>query len=226
MDWTLIPIVSYIFFGLFLVASVVHLVFCWLEMELARKITKCMTTGTLAIAMIFAIPANPLPYIGLLFGLAGDAFLLKKHKVWPFVCGLLSFLFGHLCYIAAFMVLCGPLHWAYYVATALYVILFPIIFYHVGTKIVHQKPLAFGGVAYFGILSLDFVWAIIACANGYLNYALLCAFGAISFIVSDVFLTKTMFKRDVKRRDFFIMSTYLLAQGLICVGFVLTFLTR
>ncbi|MCR5348702.1 MAG: lysoplasmalogenase [Bacilli bacterium] len=226
MDWTLIPVVSYVFFGLFVVASIVHLVFCYIEFELARKITKCMTTGMLAVAVICAIPTQPLVYCGLLCGLAGDAFLLKKHKVWPFACGMISFLLSHVLYIAGFMVVCGPLHWAYYVASGLYVVLFPLLTYHFGNTIVHQKHLAFGGVSYFGFLSLDLIWAIIACCNGHVNYCLLCVFGALSFIASDVFLARTLFKKDVKRRDFFIMATYLVAQGLICTGFVMTFLMR
>ena len=226
MDWSLIPVVSYVFFGLFLAVSIVHLVFCYLEMELARKITKCMTTGMLFLAVVFAIPKEPLVYIGLLLGVAGDGFLLKKHKVWPFVAGMLSFLAGHILYIVSFIRLCGTLHWAYYVATGLYCILFPILFFHVGNKIVHQKNLAFGGVAYFGFLFLDLIWSIIACCFGNANFCLLCVFGSVCFIASDIFLTKTMFKKDVKRRDFFIMSTYLLAQGLIVVGLTLTLLIK
>ena len=34
MDWTRIPIVSYVFFGIFLAISIVHLVFCFFQMEL------------------------------------------------------------------------------------------------------------------------------------------------------------------------------------------------
>ena len=226
MDWNRIPIASYIFFGLFLLTSVVHLVFCFFEMELPRKITKCFTTGFLSIACIIAIPTEPLVYLGCVFSMLGDLFLLKKHKVWPFVGGMVSFLVAHICYIAAFIALCQPLHYGYYVFLAVYMVVFPVLFFQVAKRIVHQKKIVFGGTMYFAVLTMDLIWAIIACCKGHLDYCLLCAFGAASFLVSDIFLTKTMFQRDVKRRDFYIMATYLLAQGLIIAGFTMTLLMR
>ena len=222
MDWSLIPVVSYVFFGLFVVSGLVHLVFCYFEMELARKISKCPTTFFLFAAAVFAIPTEPLVYLGMLFGVIGDLCLLKKHKVWPFVCGMLAFLVNHILYIAAFMKICGPLHYSYYLATGLYVILFPIVFYRVANKIIHQKHIAAGGALYAALLSLDLIWAIITCAHGHVDFILLAAFGAAVFIISDAFLTRTLFKKDVKRRDFYIMLTYLIAQGLMITGFVMT----
>lgn len=222
MDWSKIPVASYVFFGLFVAISLVHLVFCYFEKEFARKLTKTFTTLFLGVAVAIAIPNEPLVYIGCFMGMLGDAFLLKKHKVWPFVLGMVSFLAGHALYIAAYMKLCGTLHWAYYVFTALFLVLFPIIGIHFTRKIVHQKGIAFGGTVYFGVLFMNLIWAIIASANGHANYVLLCVFGALCFIISDMFLTYTLFKRNVKRRDFYIMSTYLLAQTLIVLGFALT----
>lgn len=224
MDWTHIPVASYVFFGLFVAASIVHLLFCFLEKELARKCTKCLTTLFLSIAAIIAIPTEPLVYLGTVAGMAGDAFLLKKHKVWPFVAGMLSFMVNHILYIAAFIKLNGNLHYSFYLATALFLVLFPVVFFRVANRIAHQKKIALGGAIYFGLLGAELAWGIITCATGHLDYALLCVFGTICFIVSDIFLTKTLFKRDVKRRDFYIMLTYLLAQGLIVVGFVMTLL--
>lgn len=226
MDWNRIPIASYVFFGLFVAVGLVHLVFCFLEMEKCRKATKCITTLCLAISATIALPTEPLIYLGCFLGCAGDAFLLKKHKVWPFVGGMVSFLLGHICYIIAIMRLVMPLHWGYYVATVLWLILFTFLGYHVSKRIVHQKKLAVGGTLYFGFLFLDLIWSIIVCSMGHVNYMLLSLFGSLCFIVSDCFLTKTMFKRDVRRRDFYIMGTYLLAQGLIIAGLVMTYIMR
>ena len=226
MDWNLIPIASYVFFGLFVLASIVHLVFCYFEMERCRMATKCLTTLFLSIAATIALPGQPLVYLGCFLGCLGDAFLLKKHKVWPFVSGMVSFLAGHILYIIAMMRLCEPLHWGYYVATGLWIILFPIFGVHISKRIVHQKKLIFGGTMYFAFLFLDLIWSIILCSKGMVNFGLLCIFGSICFIGSDMFLTWTMFKRDVKRRDFYIMASYLLAQGLLVTGLVLTYLIR
>jgi hypothetical protein len=46
--------------------------------------------------------------------------------------------------------------------------------------------------------------------------------GLVLFIISDTFLTYTMFIKDVKRRDFYIMFTYLAAQVLFLVGIIST----
>lgn len=226
MNWNLIPIASYVFFGLFVAMSIVNLVFCFLEMEKCRKATKCFTTLFLGIAAIIAVPTQPFVYLGVLFGMIGDFCLLKKHKVLPFVGGMLAFLAGHIFYIVEYMLLCGPLHYAYYVATALYCVLFPILFYQVMHRVIHQRYLAFGATAYLGFLLLGFIWAIIACCHGNLDYCLLCVFGAAAFLASDFFLARTLFKKDVRRRDFYIMSTYLIAQGLIIVGMVMTVLMK
>lgn len=226
MNWERIPVASYVFFGLFLLFGIVHLVFCFLEMERMRKISKCFPTLFLAIAATIAVPTSPLVYVGAFLGVLGDLFLIKKHKVWPFVLGMLSFLGNHACYIVAYMLLCQPLHWAFYLVTALYCVLFPIAFYRVGRKIIHQRHIAFGGVGYFGFLLLDLIWAIIATSMGNALYCFLAVIGAAVFIASDIILARTLFKKDTKRRDFYIMITYLLGQGLIVLGLTFTILMR
>lgn len=224
MDWSRIPIVSYVFFGVFVAISIVHLVFCFFELELPRKITKGMTVITLAIAVIFAIPQHPLPYIGLLLGAGGDIALLKKHKVLPFITGLVLFLVGHIIYIIAYVLLCAPVHWGIIAGIVVYGVLSPFIFAIVAKKIVHQKKLIVGGAFYLDVLSLALIVPIICCFLGRVDYLLLCVFGAVAFLISDSILTATMFKRDIPRRDFYIMATYLIAQGLIGVGLTMTVL--
>ena len=224
MDWSRIPIVSYVFFGLFLAVTVLHLIFCFFTLELPRKITKGMTTALLGIAVVCAIPTEPLPYIGLFLGMSGDIALLKKHKVLPFVLGLVFFLVGHILYIVEYVLLCAPVHWGIIVGIVVYALLSPLLFGQIAKKIVHQKKLIVGGAFYLDVLTLALITPIIACGLGKVNYLLLCVFGAVSFLLSDIILTYTMFKRDVPRRDFYIMFTYLLAQGLIAAGFTMTVL--
>ena len=222
MDWSRIPVVSYVFFGIFVVMSIVHLVFCFLEAETPRKVTKGMTVVFLAVAVMCAIPQSPLPYLGLMLGAAGDVALLKKHKVLPFILGLVLFLIGHIVYIVAYVLLCAPVHWGVIAGIIAYGLLSPFIFAQVARKVVHQKKLIVGGAFYLDVLSLALIVPIVCCCLGRVDYLLLCVFGAISFLISDTILTSTMFKRDIKRRDFYIMATYLLAQGLIGVGLAMT----
>lgn len=47
--------------------------------------------------------------------------------------------------------------------------------------------------------------------------------GGISFLASDLILTKSFFIKDFKRRDYYIMLFYLLGQGLILIGITLTY---
>ncbi len=224
MDWSRIPTVSYVFFGIFLAVSLVHLVFCFLQLELPRKVTKGFTTMMLGIAVACAIPNEPLPYIGIFLGMAGDFALLKKHKVLPFILGLVLFLAGHIIYIIEYVRLCAPVHWGFPVGVAIYGVLSPFLYAMIAKKVVHQKKLIVGGAFYLDVLTLALITPIVACGLGKVNYLLLCVFGAASFLLSDIILTYTMFKRDVPRRDFYIMFTYLLAQALIAVGFTMTVL--
>lgn len=224
LDFQAIPVVSYVFFGLFVAVSLTHLVFCYLEKELARKITKPFCVLFLTLAVAFTIPRYPLVYLGLFFGLLGDTFLLKKHKVWPFVGGMVSFLVGHILYIIQMILIAQPDHYAYFLVMGLYVLLFVVFMFRPVNKVARMKGLAFGGDVYFAILSLDLIWAIICCARGHFDYCFLVVLGAICFIISDIYLAYTSFVSNRKRRDFFIMLTYLLAQSLIALGLTFTLL--
>lgn len=221
IDFSAIPVVTYVFFGLFLLASAVHLFFCYVENEKWRKITKPMTCLMLLVAvMTWNIQAYTV-WLALLFGWLGDVALLKKHKVLPFVLGMLFFMVDHILNIASVCLIAKP-SWPFYVGAVVFLILFALIGYHFTTKIVHQKKIAFGGTVYFGLLTESFAFAIIGSALGYSNFLLLSIFGGLCFIVSDVFLSYSSFVRNFKRRDFFIMSTYLLAQLLVVGGLMLT----
>ena len=220
LDFRTIPVASYVFFGLFVAVSLVHLVFCYLEKELARKISKPFCVAFLTIAVAIAIPTYPLVYIGF----AGDTFLLKKHKVWPFVGGMVAFLIGHILYITQLIIISQPEHYSYYLVMGLYILLFVVFMFRPINKVARMKGLAFGGDVYFAILSLDLIWGIIACAKGHFDYCFLVVLGSICFLISDIFLAYTSFVSNRKRRDFYIMLTYLLAQTFIGLGLAFTLL--
>lgn len=224
IDFKAIPVVSYVFFILFVAASIVHLVFCYMEKELARKISKPFCVAFLVVALAFYVPNQPLVYIGLALGWLGDVFLLKKHKMWPFALGMISFLVGHVCYIIAMILIAKPDHYAYFLIMALYVILFVVCIFRRINKVVRTKPLAFGGTVYLAVLSLDLAWAIICCIRGNFDHCILAVLGAICFLISDLYLAYTSFVSNRKRRDFYIMVTYLLAQAMISLGLAFTFM--
>jgi uncharacterized membrane protein YhhN len=212
-----IPPLAYVFFALCLLATCVELFFAYLENERGRKIAKCFCVGFL-VAMAIAWKSQAWPiYLGATFGVIGDFFLLKKHKVLPIVLGTTSFLIGHVFYIIAYCLLCS-FSWWVYVALAVFYALFCLIGYHIIHKFIKEPHLAFGGIVYFGMLVLDLLFAIFACFYGKFECVFMCVLGGVCFVISDCFLVRTSFVKDVKRRDFFIMATYMMAQILIIVG--------
>lgn len=216
-----IPVAAYVFFGLSVLATSVELYFAFVENELGRKICKCFCVLFLA-AMAAAWKPEAWPiYVGAAFGVLGDFLLLEKHKVYPMVLGTASFFVGHGFYIAAYCLLCS-FPWWVYVGFSVFYVLFCLLGYGVIHKAVKEPHMAFGAIVYFGGLVLDFLFAVVSCFFGKFDFLFLCALGGVSFIVSDCFLLRTSFVKDVKRRDFFIMSTYVLAQALIVLGLCFT----
>lgn len=213
-----------VFFSLFLLSSIIHLVFCFLEKEKLRKITKPFCVFFLAIAVIFICPNEWLIYTGLLFGVVGDILLLKKHKVWPLVIGTFSFFVNHCLFIAEAIKLCFPINNFIYFFMALFPILFCLISYYPFKKVFRQGQLTFGGSIYCSFLALDFLMMLVLAIMYKPQFLLVSSIGGFAFIASDIFLCYTLFIKDVKRRDFFIMALYLIAQALISFGLAFTFL--
>lgn len=206
-------------FGLFLVTSIIELVFCFLELETPRKIAKPFCVLFLGVAATLLKPDAPLLYVGLYLGAIGDLLLVFKHKVWTFVGGTTAFLLGHICYSVLYIKLLPSVDIPVYVAVVACFILVPLGAFFALRKVIKTPGLFLGGIVYFSFIALDFALSLVALCL--LNYPILWlnVAGMAVFLVSDAYLVKTLFYRDDKRRDFTIMVTYLLAQGLIALGF-------
>lgn len=222
--WSSIPLVSYILFGIFVAVSLTHIVICFLEKEKARMITKPMCLAFLSAAVIFAIPTHPLVYIGLLLSMLGDILLLRQHKVLFLVTGTFSFYFAHACFIAEYLIICQPMPYYGYIATAVAYILIVLFGFRFLRKAIKTPALAMGGINYFAIILMDFAWSIIACILGHVDFLILNALGMTSFVFSDAFLVRNLFVKRQKKSHFVIMTSYLLAEALVAVGFTLTLL--
>ena len=66
--------------------------------------------------------------------------------------------------------------------------------------------------------------AIVAMSFGYWRFYAVMTVGALLFIVSDTLLSFTIFRHDIKRKDFYIMLSYLLAELGVLFGMALTVL--
>ena len=195
-----------------------ELVFAFLELEKPRKIVKPFCLAALILFLITLKLDNIYVYGALFFGLIGDIFLIykKQHKMMILL-GIFSFFIGHLFYIFTFVELLS--YEIPKIAIVLIValgLLSPLLPY----KICYSKTKSFTvpGAIYMFTLVLELVLAILVALDKKSGYSNLLLIGNVLFFASDIILSISMFFKDFKRRDFYIMSTYLAAQTLMSLG--------
>jgi uncharacterized membrane protein YhhN len=223
VDCTQLDVSVYVFFGIFCALTIVECVFAFLEKEGPRKVIKPFCVLMLAIIAILYKPDQWLIYTGALLGVLGDIFLIWKHNHLCFGLGMGAFLLGHIAYIAEIISIIYPsINWAYYVAGGFLVLVFNLGCYHITKKVVKSGKLAFVSNIYLSALGLVPIAALVGSCVGYFSYLFLTFLGGLAFVASDSILAYTIFTRDIKRRDFFIMAFYLLGQAGIVFGLLLS----
>lgn len=211
-----------VLFVLFALASAVHLYFCYLENEKARKISKLFTLGFLLPAIICLVPNYPLIWLFPLFSLLGDAALLfkKRSKIF-FVIGFTFFFAGHLCNLAQLTIFLVKSSTALpvitYILFGISLVLIIYFLYPITKKIAGQIALL-GNIYMPTLLFVGLFSLLVTAAYADSYQGLLIGLGYVFFIFSDGFLIYANFIKNVKRRDFYIMSSYLIAELLITVG--------
>ena len=152
--------------------------------------------------------------VGLVFGSIGDILLEMDaaYGVDLFIPGLVSFLFGHLCYIHAFKEAVHP----YARKTGLPI---AVIFYAavMSTLFTRAPGYMIGPIAVYGL--------VIACMafygyNRFLHHVdaipefsrRVCLLGSVSFVVSDTLLSFSKFYQSFKYAGTAVMITYYLGQ--------------
>lgn len=148
---------------------------------------------------------------GLCFSLAGDIFLmLPKDR---FISGLVSFLFAHLFYIAAFT----------FEGTRNHGLLSAIPFLIYGALMLRILLPYLGGmkapVMIYMLVITAMAWqALDRWLGGAEQGSALALAGSLLFVVSDSILALNRFKRRVQNAQLYIMSTYFMAQWLIALS--------
>lgn len=223
-------VAALVFAILFAIASLLNVYFGFTENEKPRKISKpfCLTFLTIAAACL--VPNAPLIYIGAFFGLLGDIVLIWKDDKRCVGIGVLAFMIGHLCYISEAFLLAerngaiagNSLSWLWVLIYCLGI--YGLCFYPIHRLTKGDKTFTFGGTAYAAIVITDTVVAILGCALGQGDWLSLMVVGGVFFAISDSILSYTIFQKDLPRRDFYIMLTYLLGQAFIVSGLAFTFL--
>lgn len=223
LDFSAISWVVYLFFGLFVVLSLFEIIVAYLQIEKARKIIKPLCMLFLSLAALIYNPQSWLIYLGAFLGTIGDIFLLWKSDKRLLYPGILAFFLGHVCYIAEIIIIIAPsLNWAYYVSGAVLVVLFNFLAYPFTKKITKDGVMATAVDIYVSVLVMVPIAGLVGSFLGYSNFLLAVFLGGLSFAGSDLILSYTLFKHEVKRQDFFIMGLYLLGQALIVIGLALT----
>ncbi|MCH3908925.1 MAG: lysoplasmalogenase [Bacilli bacterium] len=221
-------IVGLCFFALFIVVSILQLSFSFMENDKMRRITKPGCLFFLFLSVVVAFPSYPLIYVGLLFGLFGDTFLLSKNNKTFLSLGIVSFFINHVLFIAQALTLiyssgaldAYPMAWLYFLIYSLalpLILIYPIYMF---TR--KSKFFTAFGIFYAAVLFTELTVSILGTCLGLSHWLSLGIIGGALFIASDAILTRTIFIKDIKRRDFYIMLTYLAAQALIVSGFVFT----
>lgn len=212
-----------VFSILFALLTVAELFFAFIEADKARKIVKPFLMFVATLLCLFLFPMQPFLYLGCFFGLLGDICFIFKDKKACVYLGLLTFGLNHLFYIMEMISILtykGLMHQNHYIIFSLVGFVFAIsMFFAIRLVIKAEIPLALGGCLYMTILFMDLGFNILMVSSG-LSLMWYGVAGMILFIISDSFLTYTMFIKDVKRRDFYIMASYLAAQVLFLFGII------
>lgn len=187
----------------------------------AERLTKPLLMPLLLLFyLLSAQEPEPLIAAALGFGFLGDTFLLGSGDF--FLCGLVSFLFGHICYLTAFLrplSLCAlppvfllsafVLCLLFSIAAGLH--LFPFI----------ERILRPAAALYMAaLLSMSFS-AFLRCAS-VVGYRFWLPFlGSLFFVASDTMLAYRSFRKKGGRFSRMAgMAVYLLAQAMIVFGFL------
>lgn len=144
---------------------------------------------------------------GMIFSTIGDVFLINDKKF--FVHGLISFLLGHLCYIAAFY---SSPNFPSVIFYLIYVAFFLTILWKKLDKL--KVPV----IVYAVTLALMSWFALSRYFEFNDSKTLFAFLGSISFVASDSLLAYNKFKKSFPLAHLLILSTYFLAQWLIALS--------
>lgn len=204
-----------IVFILFAVANIISIK---KSSKLGEHLTKPLLIPLLIFLYLWSVDTPSWPIVlALTFGFLGDVLLMGKENF--FIPGLLSFLIGHIFYIAEFTktLTLSKISYSFLPFIVPYLLLGILIYKGLSPYLKALKPYAILYLA--AILMMSFTSLLrILTIDGYQVW--LTFFGSISFITSDSMLAFSIFKPDSKNKRTCIMFTYILAQFLIVSSFI------
>ncbi len=216
---------KYISIILFCVVTIMHLAYS-LESDIkGRKDTKpLIVPSIILIYLSWNINAlNKYLLIGLIFGFLGDYFLMSSRKKYSFL-GAGAFAIGHIFYIKTFLDITGnqlQFRFSYIIVIALYAIYAFFVYKLIFTTMLEKekKVKIIGAIVYIVIIAVMSLSAYTAVAAG-ISGMKIAYLGTIMFIISD---TCYLYRANINRGkyiNFIVMLTYISAQLLIVLGFI------
>lgn len=203
---------------IFIITGAINIASSLKNNKLAFSFTKPLLMPLLLLVyVVFAKNINIYIVIALTLGFLGDTFLMGRGGI--LVLGVVSFFFGHLFYLTAFLqnINFSKLELIAY---------FPIILYGIYLIIICKNVMP--GVKRGRLMLLLYMLAISSMSfssllRGYFvkgNSFWLSFIGSLLFITSDSLISISKFKQKMTYAGPIIMLTYILAQTLIIAGFI------
>ena len=155
-----------------------------------------------------------------LFGWAGDSLLMGSGFAW-FASGIGMFLLGHICYICIFSrALKGLRPFVWVIAIAVMAAILVTMVLAIGINGALLVPMVIYGAALLVITFCGLCGLVRGCEPSRCVWWMVF-FGGLLFVFSDGLIAlRTFGLADFPQRGFVIMSTYLVAQSLLCAAAV------
>ena len=170
----------------------------------------------ICIAIVF--PTFDLKYqifivLGLLFSLLGDFFIIFPEK--HFKKSLIAFLFGHVCYITAFIV-SSKFQLTYWIFLPIAVADFIYLKYILSYSGKMRIP-----VSIYIVVIANMGWLALERFNSTPTLGtFLAAMGALLFMISDGVLALNKFRKPFFSAELIVLSTYFIAQWLLAISVI------
>ena len=203
----------------------VHLYSCLFSIENPRMFTKIFLMPFLSLIYYKATPKENFSktiFVAIILGFLGDVFLLGDSYLPLILLGIGFFFFGHVLYIINFIIETGLRNYKKYFIFLLIISLVYLIYAHFAFNNLKEGfqrgSILVPGAFYIIQLALLNIASGIYAYTYFNVYAILVHIGTFIFTVSDFVLARKMFYENNEYYQVILMSTYILAQSLICFG--------
>jgi uncharacterized membrane protein YhhN len=207
-------------FGIYCAVGIVNLLSALFFKENLRKISKSCLMPALLAFYLLAAEQILFPIIAaLIFSWAGDILLIKKDKQIFFKLGLAAFLVSHIFYIIAFLILAKSVNTLALIIS----IVIAIPMWLAILKLLNADPQMKIPVAAYAVVIILMSMTALQLMLARTGLATVIVFsGSVVYLFSDTFMAYHLFHGKPKYYNVITMIPYIIAQGGIIAGLVLS----